>query len=156
MRRQLLLAGLAATGPICGASAQPVGRLLLRVWRDPNCGCCTGWGEHRRAAGFRVEDDLVAWVAPARRMLVIPSDLLSCHAAAVDGYVLGGHVPALAVQRLLTELPADMRGLAVPAMLTGSPRMEVPGQPDEAYDAIAFDGGEARRVFMRFQGSQAI
>ncbi|SDD49131.1 DUF411 domain-containing protein [Belnapia rosea] len=158
MRRRLLLAALAATGAAGGASAQPEqpAQPLLRVWRDPGCGCCTGWVDHMRAAGFRVEDNLVASPAPVRRMLGIPSDLLSCHAATVDGYALEGHVPAEAVRRLLGERPAGVRGLAVPAMPTGSPGMEVPGEPDDTYDVVAFDGGDGRRAFMRFRGGRAV
>jgi hypothetical protein len=109
-----------------------------------------------RAAGFRAEDNLVASPAPVRRMLGIPSDLLSCHAATAEGYALDGHVPAEAVLRLLAERPAGVRGLAVPAIPTGSPGMEVPGQPDETYDVIAFGDGGVRRVYMRFRGSRAV
>ena len=92
--------------------------------------------------------------APARRMLGIPADLLSCHAAAVGGYALEGHVPAAAVERLLAERPAGVRGLAVPAMPIGSPGMEVPGRPEDAYDVVAFADGAAHRVFMRFRGGR--
>jgi hypothetical protein len=155
MRRRLFLAAIAAAGAARGASARPA-QHQLRDWRDPNCACCTGWVEHMRAAGFRVEDNLVTSPAPARRMLGIPSDLLSCHAATVDGYALEGHVPARAVLRLLAERPAGVPGLAVPAMPTGSPGMEVPGQEDDTYDVVAFDGGAGRRVFMRFRGGQPI
>ena len=107
-----------------------------------------------RAAGFRVEDNLVASAAPARRMLGTPAGLLSCHAAAVDGYALEGHVPASAVKRLLAERPAGVRGLAVPGMPTGSPGMEVPGRPEDDYDVVAFADGAAHRVFMRFRGGR--
>lgn len=156
MRRRLFLTALAVAGVTRSAAAQPAGRRRLRVWRDPGCGCCSGWLEHMRAAGFAVEDNLVPSPAPARRMLGIPSDLLSCHAAAVDGYALEGHVPAAAVLRLLAERPADIRGLAVPAMPVGSPGMEVPGEPEDSYDVIAFDGGAGRRVFMRFRGHHPV
>jgi hypothetical protein len=156
MRRRIFLAALAATGVVRGALAETADRRLLRVWRDPNCGCCTGWVDHMQAAGFRLEDNLEASVAHARRMLGIPSDLLSCHTATVEGYALEGHVPAEAVLRLLAERPAGVRGLAVPAMPTGSPGMEVPGAPDDDYDVIAFDSGEGRRVYMRFRGRQQI
>ncbi|MFX5092913.1 DUF411 domain-containing protein, partial [Acinetobacter baumannii] len=27
----------------------------LRVMRSPGCGCCEGWADHLRAAGFAVE-----------------------------------------------------------------------------------------------------
>lgn len=156
MRRRHVLAALAATGTTRGASGQPAGRPLLRVWRDPNCGCCTGWVEHMRAAGFQVEDNLVASAAPVRRMLGIPPDLLSCHAGLIEGYALEGHVPAQAVLRLLGERPAGLRGLAVPAMPTGSPGMEVPGEPDDTYDVVAFDGTGGRRAYMRFRGSRPV
>ncbi|SDB21007.1 DUF411 domain-containing protein [Belnapia rosea] len=155
MNRRHLLAALAATGAARGAPAQSDDR-RLRVWRDPSCGCCTGWVDHMRASGFDVEDNLVASAAPVRRMLGIPSDLLSCHAGLVVGYALEGHVPAQAVRRLLAERPAGVRGLAVPAMPTGSPGMEVPGQPDDTYDVVAFDGGAGRQVFMRFRGGRAV
>ena len=151
MKRRLLLAAAAAALP--GAAPPPAAR-QLRVWRDPGCGCCGGWVEHMRAAGFRVEEQLVASPAPARRMLGIPADLLSCHAAAVGGYALEGHVPASAVERLLAERPAGIRGLAVPGMPLGSPGMEVPGQAEDAYDVVAFADGAAHRVFMRFRGGR--
>jgi hypothetical protein len=41
-------------------------------------------------------------------------------------------------------------------MPTGSPGMDVPGQPDATYDVVAFDGSDGRRVFMRFRGSRAV
>ena len=151
MKRRLILAAVAAVA-LPGAAPPPARR--LQVWRDPNCGCCGGWVEHMRAAGFRVEEQLVASAAPARRMLGIPADLLSCHAAVVDGFALEGHVPASAVKRLLAERPAGVRGLAVPGMPLGSPGMEVPGQPEDSYDVIAFADGAAHRVFMRFRGGR--
>lgn len=150
-RRMLFLAAGAAISR--RSEARPAAR-SLRVWRDPNCSCCGAWVDHMRAAGFRVEDNLVASAAPARRMLGIPADLLSCHAAAVDGYALEGHVPASAVSRLLAERPAGVRGLAVPGMPLGSPGMEVPGRPPDSYDVIAFADNAAHTAFMRFRGGR--
>ena len=153
MRRRGFLAA-AAAAVAWPAPAQPAGQRRLQVWRDPGCGCCGGWVEHMRAAGFQVEEQLVASPAPARRMLGIPADLLSCHAAAVGGYALEGHVPASAVKRLLAERPPGVRGLAVPGMPIGSPGMEVPGRPEDSYDVIAFADGAPHRVFMRFRGAR--
>lgn len=149
----LAAAPLAAAGPAAWAQG---GLPLLTVWRDANCGCCGGWLAHMRAAGFPVRDNVVASPAPARRMLGIPADLLSCHAAQVGGFALEGHVPAAAVKRLLAERPAGVRGLAVPGMPLGSPGMEVPGQAPDTYDVIAFDRGERRSIFMRFHGGAPI
>lgn len=154
MRRREFLAVTAVA--LAGPAAAQRSPLRLQVWRDPNCGCCSGWVEHMRAAGFEVEDSLVASPAPMRRQLGIPADLLSCHAALVDGYALEGHVPAAAVRRLLAERPARIRGLAVPAMPLGSPGMEVPGQPEDTYEVIAFADGAPHRVFMRFHGGREV
>ena len=77
----------------------------------------------------------------------MPADLAGCHTARVAGYVVEGHVPAAAVQRLLAERPAVL-GLAVPGMPVGSPGMEVPGQRAEPFDVIAFAADGSRALFM--------
>jgi hypothetical protein len=152
--RRAWLGGALAFAAIGRAGAANEALPSLRVWRDPSCGCCSGWIAHMRAAGFAAEENTVPSVAPARQRLGIPADLLSCHAAQVGPYALEGHVPAAAVLRLLRERPAGVRGLAVPGMPTGSPGMEVPGQPDDTYDVVAFDAGAGRQVFMRFHGGR--
>jgi len=52
-RRQLIAAGLAGlvAAPLRALAATP-----LSIWRDPNCGYCTGWVDHLRAEGFAVQD----------------------------------------------------------------------------------------------------
>lgn len=52
----------------------------------------------------------------------IPDDAASCHTAQVDGYVIEGHVPAAAIERLLAERPEAI-GLALPGMPSDSPGM---------------------------------
>lgn len=148
-RRSLLATASLLALPI-PAVAQSAAR--ISVWRDPNCGCCTGWVAHLRAEGFAVEDQVVRSVAPVRRRLGTPADLLSCHAGEVEGFALEGHVPAAAIRRLLAERPEGVRGLAVPDMPVGSPGMEVAGRQPDTYDVIAFGSG-APRPFMRFAGS---
>jgi hypothetical protein len=143
----LALVALTAT-----VRAQAASATRVAVWRDPNCGCCTGWVTHLRAEGFAVDDQVVRSVAPVRRRLGTPADLLSCHAGEVEGFVLEGHVPAAAIRRLLTDRPAGVRGLAVPEMPIGSPGMEVPGTAPDSYDVIAFGAGP-HRPFMRFHGA---
>lgn len=151
-RRLCILGGASLAGwPVVARAAS-----ALEVWRDPNCGCCSGWVRHMRAAGFIAHDNVADNLAPIRRMLGIPADLLSCHAGRIDGYALEGHVPAAAVRRLLTERPTSIRGLAVPEMPIGSPGMEVPGQSADLYDVIAFDAGPLRTPFMRFRGEQGL
>ena len=64
--------------------------------------------------------------------------------------MLEGHVPAIAIRRLLAERP-QIKGLAVPGMPVGSPGMEVEGTPAEPYDVIAF-GPAGRDPLCSVQG----
>lgn len=153
-RRMFVAAGLAALALPAASQAEALPR--LQVWREESCGCCGGWVAHMRAAGFPIEDNVVRSLAATRRMLGTPRDVLSCHAALVAGYALEGHVPALAVTRLLAERPAGIRGLAVPGMPVGSPGMEVPGQEPDSYDVLAFDARGGRTVFLRFRGGSPV
>ena len=52
----------------------------------------------------------------------IADEVASCHTAEVDGYLIEGHVPADAIDRLLAEQP-DAVGLALPGMPSDSPGM---------------------------------
>lgn len=125
---------------------------VIRVHKDPNCGCCSGWVRHLEAAGFgvtvREEGDLLE----VRKRLGVPADLGACHTAEADGYVIEGHVPAAAIQRLLKERPVAT-GVAVPGMPAGSPGME--GGIPERYAVVLF-GPEGRRTFMEFEGTQTV
>lgn len=152
-RRYMLAIGLAAL--MFPRHAIATSAPVVQVWRDPNCGCCGDWITHLREEGFTVEENVVRSVAAVRQMLATPSDLLSCHAARVGDYVLEGHVPALAVKRLLAQRPASVRGLAVPGMPIGSPGMEVSGQQPDTYDVISF-GARPHAVFMRFRGGEPL
>ena len=52
----------------------------------------------------------------------VPDNLGSCHTAIVEGYVVEGHVPVGAIERLLQDRP-DAVGLALPGMPADSPGM---------------------------------
>lgn len=45
MSRRALI-GLMAAGTLVSAAHGADLRPGLKVWRDPNCGCCPGWVEH--------------------------------------------------------------------------------------------------------------
>ena len=79
--------------------------------------------------------------------LGVPADLGGCHTSKIEGYLIEGHVPVAAVERLLAERPAIL-GLSVPGMPLGSPGMEVEGEPAKPYDVIAFAADGTRFVFM--------
>lgn len=151
-RRRLLKTAVATAlmGP--AMAARGAERAAVTVHKDPNCGCCTGWVQHLRDAGFDVRVEETADLDAVRTRLGIPPDLAACHTAEVGGYLVEGHVPASAVRRLLSERP-DARGLAVPGMPVGSPGME--GGKPQPYAVVLF-GPDGQRPYMRFLGSQEI
>ena len=141
-----------ATTPLALCSrARAAAAPEITVHKDPTCGCCTGWADHLKAAGFIVKIVETSELNAVKTRLRVPRELAACHTAEVAGYVLEGHVPAEALTRLLAERPEAI-GLAVPGMPLGSPGMG--GTPQE-YDVVLF-GTAARRTYMRFLGTKQI
>lgn len=124
-----------ATAPTPDATMADAGE-VVKVYKAPTCGCCSGWADHLREAGYTVEEIETQDLASIKVAHGIDSQLQSCHTALVAGYVIEGHVPAEDVRRLLAERP-DLKGLAVPGMPGGSPGMEM--APKEDYEVLAFD-----------------
>lgn len=116
------------------------------------CFCCAAWARHFKAAGFGTVVHELDDLAPIRAEMGVPEDLGGCHTAKVAGYVVEGHVPLAAVQRLLTERPAII-GLALPGMPMNSPGMEIEGEKDEPFDVIAFAADGRRTVLMEVRPS---
>lgn len=121
----------------------------VEVWKGANCGCCGKWIEHMEAAGFEVKVHEVADIRPIKVEKGIPPQLATCHTAEVGGYLVEGHVPVDAIQRLLKEQP-DVAGIGVPGMPIGSPGMETPGRPAEHYSVLAFTEDGSTSVYERY------
>ncbi len=143
-----------ALGIVAGALMSPTASKaaqipVIRVHKDPNCGCCSGWVRHLEAAGFGVTVQEEADLRNVRKRLGVPTDLAGCHTAEAGGYVIEGHVPAAAIQRLLKERPVAT-GVAVPGMPAGSHGME--GGIPERYAVVLF-GPNDRRTYMEFEGT---
>ena len=119
-----LAAGLVLPGWAAAQSASMQPKLMVQVWKDPNCGCCKDWIVHLEKNGFRSQV-VDAGNTAMRARLGMPQQFGSCHTALVDGYVIEGHVPASDIQRLLKERPKAL-GLSVPRMPVGSPGMDGP------------------------------
>lgn len=146
-RRAILLAA-AALAPLPAAAGPPV----VEIWKLQGCGCCTLWARHLEAAGYRTRVSEHADLAPLRARLGVPADLAGCHTARLGDLLLEGHVPALAIERLLAARPAWVRGLAVPGMPSGSPGM--PSPEPERYAVLAFGAGGRVEPFMTFLGER--
>ena len=149
----LALAIVAFAGGTYWAGGQTVDGEGVQVvmYQNPSCGCCGEWVKHMRANGFEVEvhkHDVN--VNDIKRQENITPKIASCHTAYVDGYLIEGHVPARDIKRLLAERPTDIRGLAVPGMIVGSPGMEEPGGRVERYDVLAFDADNKTSVYASY------
>src|SRR3546814_17252732 len=76
----------------------------ITVYQDPNCGCCSGWVDHMRDAGFEVKAIKTADMASIKQTLGVTMALSSCHTGVVKstGQLLAGHVPSSDVKQLFT------------------------------------------------------
>ncbi|MGC2855514.1 DUF411 domain-containing protein [Novispirillum sp. DQ9] len=140
----VLAAAITLAAPALADTAKPE----ITVYKSASCGCCGGWIDHMRANGYTVHAKNVEAMDMVKQMMGVPAAMESCHTATVDGYVVEGHVPADAVDRLLADRP-DAAGLAVPGMPIGSPGMEQGGR-SEPYAAMLFDRQGAAKTFMEY------
>ena len=134
----------ASTPATATASTARASDSTLVVYKTPTCGCCRGWVDHMREAGFAVEVHDLTDLTPVKDEAKVPAELRTCHTAKIGGYVVEGHVPAADVKRLLAERPA-IAGIGTPGMPVGSPGME--GMYRDRYDVLTFGGKEKPRVF---------
>jgi hypothetical protein len=111
------------------------------MFKMPQCGCCEGHAAHLRENGFDLEIKESADLAQLSAEAGIPSEMEGCHTIFVDGYVVGGHVPAGVIKRMLTERPA-IAGITLPGMPTGSPGMGGPKTEPFVIYAVTKDGAK--------------
>lgn len=104
--------------------------MVVTTYRSPTCGCCVGWEEYLKTAGFEVESVVTDDVTAIKDDLQIPDEMRSCHTALIGDYFIEGHVPIEAIQKLLAEQP-EIDGIALPGMVQGSPGMS--GEQSEPF-----------------------
>jgi hypothetical protein len=122
----------------------PVSSRTIKVYKDPNCGCCKEWVKHLEQNGFTVEVMDMPDLSAVKAKYGISPDMQACHTGVIGDYVVEGHVPADLIVKMLEEKPAIV-GLAVPGMPMGSPGME--GATKERYDVLTFDRAGRTTVY---------
>ncbi|QGM47436.1 DUF411 domain-containing protein [Methylocystis heyeri] len=146
-------AASAALAAVCAAPATAEPAIRVLVHRDATCGCCGRWAAKLKDAGFAVEVVDEPDMKAVKARLGVPAGLTSCHTAEIEGYVVEGHTPVAAIQRLLQEKP-KAAGLATPGMPSGSPGMEMGGEA-EPYEVYLF-GPQGQSSYGGFKGGSAI
>jgi len=120
MKRTMRLAALIA------AVALPLPALAdtihATLFKNPECGCCENYAAYLRQNGFDVDVKPSYDLATISSQAGVPSDYEGCHTAFIAGYVVDGHVPITAIEKLLTERP-QIAGITLPGMPMGSPGM---------------------------------
>ena len=133
-----LLAACGASNDEPNATARQVQGTAATLYRQEGCSCCATYADYLRDNGFDVDMKTVDDLQPVRARYGIPEDAVGCHTSEIDGYVVEGHVPTEAIQRLLAERP-ELDGISVIGMPTNSPGMGEPnGKP---LDVLAFRSG---------------
>lgn len=112
----------------------------ITIYKTPNCGCCTVYTSYANNQGLNVNVEEVSSLEFIFSKYNVSNELLSCHVSEIGGYIVVGHVPLEAVEKLLTEKP-DIVGISLPDMPSGSPGM--PGQKNGEWViySIQNDGG---------------
>src|SRR5262249_1162886 len=119
LTRRALLASASALAIAGPAAAAPT---AVTLYKNPECGCCEGYADYLRQNGFTVTSKPPPDLAEISRKAGIPSEMQGCHTSMIGDYVVDGHVPVEAIQKLLAERPA-IKGLTLPGMPEGSPGM---------------------------------
>lgn len=113
-----IFAGLALAAQVPAlAAGTPV-----KLYKNPNCGCCDLYAEHLEAKGFDVKLVNMTDMTSIKKKYGVPEKLEGCHTALINGYVFEGLIPADYVRRVLNERK-PVKGIALPGMPVGAPGM---------------------------------
>jgi hypothetical protein len=111
------------------------------LYKNPQCGCCENYAAYLRQNGFDVEVKASNDLAEISSKAGVPAEYEGCHTTFIEGYVVDGHVPIKAIEKLLKDKPA-IAGITLPGMPMGSPGMgDDPNQSFTVY-AVTKDGAK--------------
>lgn len=109
------------------------------LYKNPQCGCCDGYADHLEERGIEVTIIDDRDLGQIKEASGLPYGLGSCHTIEMGEYVIEGHVPLAAVEKLFEEQP-DIDGIGLAGMPLGTPGM--PGPQQEPYEVYQFTDRE--------------
>lgn len=117
MQRWIRICATALTFHTAAALANP----SVTLYKSPTCDCCEKYVSYLRQNGFEVKAIDSGNMDGIKKRYGV-TRVASCHTTLVNGYVVEGHVPVSAINKLLKEKPA-IAGISVPGMPMNSPGM---------------------------------
>ncbi len=119
----------------------------MTVYVGSDCGCCEIYvGIMRRSYDVDVEVLNLSEMEELKRRKKIPDDLYSCHTSVIDDYVIEGHIPMEAIEKL-RDSKSDLMGIGMADMPQGSPGM--PGIKRAPFRIYGInEAGEVNNLFL--------
>jgi hypothetical protein len=119
--------------------------LKSTMYSSPYCGCCHQYIAYLEDLNVNVTHIKTNTSEAIKDEYQIPENLRSCHTMVLKNYIIEGHVPIEAIDKLLDESP-DIDGISLPEMPSGAPGIS--GEKESQFDIIAFKDGESQGTFV--------
>jgi hypothetical protein len=117
----------------------------VTVYKSPTCGCCGNYISYLEREGFDVETIQTQEMDEIKDRNGVPHNMRSCHTSVFGDYIVEGHIPLAAVEKLLIDKP-QIRGIAMPGMPQGSPGMPGPKQGEFIVYSLNNDGSTSEFI----------
>ncbi len=95
---------------------------VITLYKTESCNCCKNYIRYLKNNSYKVDIVRINDLRAEFMRFGVPQDMFSCHIAETSGYFLVGHIPVVAINKLLKEKP-EIDGIALPGMPSGSPGM---------------------------------
>ncbi|MFC6965096.1 DUF411 domain-containing protein [Halocatena marina] len=154
-RRFCQLASISAIGALAGCASNSGSPSLTEakpllatstLVKTPSCTCCQYYADALTQRDITLNIKSVRDLLQIKRQKGIPQKLHSCHTILTEQYVIEGHVPFEALNKLATEQP-DIKGIALPGMPAGSVGMG--GTKQEKFTVVSFTDSGKLTIFIR-------
>lgn len=113
---------------------------------SPSCSCCDDYVDILEEEGVDVTVHKQESFKEVAEEVGIPRSMYSCHTIVTEEYVLEGHLPMEAINKLAIERP-DVVAIVLPGMPSGSPGMG--GVKDEEFVVYSVDVDGSTEEFVR-------
>jgi hypothetical protein len=111
------------------------------MYSSPGCGCCGQYADYLGQHGYPVDQRQTDDLDSVRADAGVPGEASGCHTTVLGDYVIEGHVPVEAIDRMVQE-QSTVDGIALPGMPNGSPGMS--GTKAGPFEIVSFTGGTVR------------